>query len=202
MTGAPQLLEDLPEGTIVPNERTARHALKRCDDTMRFIVILAIAVLIGMGSVPAAIATGAGRDCHLKRLASLDTIFSGGLILVPVIINEQSALMALNTQSVITSLNYGAAAGLKFRTTELPDDTSQLFPGPKNCRLASAQQWDHATAYDCPGTAPLHLGMNMLQNLHLYLATKENMLYFTGRDSVPSLPQSSNQPPTPSSAEQ
>jgi Aspartyl protease len=64
-----------------------------------------------------------------------------------------------------------------------------------NCHIIFSLDKDHAAGYDCVGPIPLHLGMNVLQHLHLYLATKEKMLYFTGPDPVTPPPQNSDAGP-------
>ena len=50
---------------------------------------------------------------------------------------------------------------------------------------------DHAATYDCLGSVPLKLGMNVIRKLHLYLAMKEKMLHFTAAaddEAAPALP--------------
>jgi hypothetical protein len=53
-----------------------------------------------------------------------------------------------------------------------PDCTLGKLPGTK----------DDSGYTNCYGIYPLKLGLNVLKKLHLYLATKENMLYFTAAD--------------------
>jgi hypothetical protein len=51
------------------------------------------------------------------------------------------------------------------------------LPSNSTCRLSSHLG---AVSYeDCRGAHPLSLGQNVLAKLHLYIATKEKMLYFT-----------------------
>jgi hypothetical protein len=44
---------------------------------------------------------------------------------------------------------------------------------------------DRAAQYtECMGDeAPLHIGLDVLEKLHLYFATKENVLYYTAADA-------------------
>ena len=54
-----------------------------------------------------------------------------------------------------------------------------LVDTPRNstCRLSSRLG---AAAYEnCLGAHPLSLGQNVISKVHLYIATKEKMLYFT-----------------------
>jgi hypothetical protein len=55
----------------------------------------------------------------------------------------------------------------------------------KECSLQLRGRIDGvAQYYNCTGDeAPLHIGLNVLEKLHLYFATKENVLYFTAADA-------------------
>ena len=54
------------------------------------------------------------------------------------------------------------------------------FPSDSDCRLSSHLG---AAGYEnCEGTHPLSLGQDVISKLHLYIATKEKMLYFTPAD--------------------
>jgi hypothetical protein len=59
------------------------------------------------------------------------------------------------------------------------DEKIKLTDPPNNtCRLTKK---DDAIGYtDCLYRYPLRLGSDILQRLHVYIATKENMMYFTG----------------------
>jgi hypothetical protein len=61
----------------------------------------------------------------------------------------------------------------------------QLLPRRSSCGLAVSTGPDHAAQYtDCMGDeAPLHIGLDVLEKLHLYFATKENVLYYTAADA-------------------
>ena len=58
------------------------------------------------------------------------------------------------------------------------DEKIKLTDPPKNtCRLTKKRD---AIGYaDCLYRYPLHLGSDVLRRLHVYIATKENMMYFT-----------------------
>lgn len=59
----------------------------------------------------------------------------------------------------------------------------RLIPGSPNCSVIVGLGKDAGAAYKgCSGVVPLNLGMNVLEKLHIYIATRENMLYFTGPD--------------------
>jgi hypothetical protein len=50
--------------------------------------------------------------------------------------------------------------------------------------LETATKRAGATGYDgCLGIHPLRLGRNVLAKLHIYIATKESILYFTSADA-------------------
>jgi hypothetical protein len=67
----------------------------------------------------------------------------------------------------------------------------QLVRNIAGCRLQQLFQADGAAQYDdsCYGhEAPLQLGLNILQELHLYFATKEKILYVSAADAPPLSP--------------
>jgi hypothetical protein len=71
----------------------------------------------------------------------------------------------------------------------------QLLPRPSNCTLTIGFGRNAVAQYsDCIGAeAPLRLGMDVISKLHLYFATKENVLYFTAADAgstAPGMPES------------
>jgi hypothetical protein len=74
------------------------------------------------------------------------------------------------------------AKGLNVNNTRI-----RLLPGKKECGLRINGAEDNAAQYaNCIGSeSPLYLGMNILQQLHLYLATKENVLYVSSADAPP-----------------
>jgi hypothetical protein len=51
------------------------------------------------------------------------------------------------------------------------------LPSNSPCRLSS--HLGAASYENCRGAHPLSLGQDVLSKLHLYIATKEKMLYFT-----------------------
>jgi len=55
------------------------------------------------------------------------------------------------------------------------------LPADNRCHLSS--RLGAATYEGCFGIHPLALGQNVISKLHLYVATKEKMLYFTSADS-------------------
>jgi hypothetical protein len=62
-------------------------------------------------------------------------------------------------------------------------DKIQLTPTPGGCELSAVGRPDGALGYDrCYGRFPLVLGRSALQNLHLYFATREKIIYFTVAD--------------------
>jgi hypothetical protein len=66
------------------------------------------------------------------------------------------------------------ASGLK-----VVDEKIKLTDPPNNtCGLA--KKGDAIGYTDCLYRYPLRLGSDILQRLHVYIATKENMMYFTG----------------------
>jgi hypothetical protein len=70
----------------------------------------------------------------------------------------------------------------------------ELVPRPEGCRLDIGWGRNATTQYsNCMGgEAPLHLGMNVLEKLHLYFATKEKVVYFSAADAA--FPPSQDQP--------
>jgi hypothetical protein len=66
----------------------------------------------------------------------------------------------------------------------LMDETVMLTdPSSNICRLAIKSEG--AVGYtDCVYRYPLHLGNSLLEKLHVYIATKENILYYTVNESV------------------
>ena len=53
-----------------------------------------------------------------------------------------------------------------------------------SCRFREQKGADKAAGYvNCYNIFPLQLGMNVLKNMHIYIATKENVLYFTAADA-------------------
>ena len=71
--------------------------------------------------------------------------------------------------------------GLNVTNTQI-----QLSRRPmKECSLEVRGRHDGVAQYaNCTGSeAPLHIGLNVLEKLHLYFATKENVLYFTAADA-------------------
>jgi hypothetical protein len=71
--------------------------------------------------------------------------------------------------------------GLNVTNTQI-----QLAQRPmKECSLQLRGRGDGVAQYfNCTGSeAPLHIGLNVLEKLHLYFATKENVLYFTAADA-------------------
>jgi hypothetical protein len=62
----------------------------------------------------------------------------------------------------------------------------ELVPRPDLCHLDTGWGRDAVAQYSgCMGSeAPLHLGMNVLEKLHLYVATKESVVYFSAADAA------------------
>jgi hypothetical protein len=62
----------------------------------------------------------------------------------------------------------------------------ELVPRPDLCHLETGWGRDAVAQYSgCMGSeAPLKLGMNVLEKLHLYFATKENVVYFSAADAA------------------
>jgi hypothetical protein len=82
--------------------------------------------------------------------------------------------------------------GLNVTNTQI-----QLAKRPmKECSLQLRGRGDGVAQYfNCIGNeAPLHIGLNVLEKLHLYFATKENVLYFTAADAQKAV--SDNPPPS------
>jgi hypothetical protein len=81
--------------------------------------------------------------------------------------------------------------GLKVTNTQI-----QLAKPVKECSLQLRGRGDGVAQYfNCIGNeAPLHIGLNVLEKLHLYFATRENVLYFTAADAQK--PLSDSPPPS------
>jgi hypothetical protein len=62
----------------------------------------------------------------------------------------------------------------------------ELIPRPDPCHLDIGWGRDPVAQYSgcIGGEAPLRLGMNVLQKLHLYFATKESVMYFSAADAA------------------
>jgi hypothetical protein len=56
-----------------------------------------------------------------------------------------------------------------------------IDPRIGNCHLGTRFG---AAAYDCEGSPPLTLGLDVLTKLHIYVATKEKVLYFTPAEAT------------------
>jgi hypothetical protein len=68
------------------------------------------------------------------------------------------------------------------------DEKIKLTDPPNNtCRLT--KKGDAIGYTDCLYRYPLRLGSDILQRLHVYIATKENMMYFTGNADQSSMPE-------------
>jgi hypothetical protein len=72
------------------------------------------------------------------------------------------------------------APGLTLNNTRV-----RLDPRRSTCGLDVYNGPDRAAQYtECMGDeAPLHIGLDVLEKLHLYFATKENVLYYTAADA-------------------
>ena len=73
------------------------------------------------------------------------------------------------------------APGLRLNNTRV-----RLDPRRSSCGLDVNNGPDRAAQYtECMGEeAPLHIGLDVLEKLHLYFATKENVLYYTAADAA------------------
>jgi hypothetical protein len=75
----------------------------------------------------------------------------------------------------------------------------QLLPKRADCGVTVGFGKNAEAAYDvgCRGAVPLRLGMNVLEKLRIYIATKEKMLYFTAADATAPTPASepAHEPP-------
>jgi hypothetical protein len=60
---------------------------------------------------------------------------------------------------------------------------------PPDCHFTGPTLLGAAARYDCAGAFPLHLGINVLSQLHLYFANGENKLYFTYANAGKELPE-------------
>jgi hypothetical protein len=59
----------------------------------------------------------------------------------------------------------------------------QLVDPPSNTTCSLSSRSGAASHDGCFGAHPLMLGQNVIAKLHIYLATKEKMLYFTPADA-------------------
>jgi hypothetical protein len=77
------------------------------------------------------------------------------------------------------------AAGLEAEEVQM-----RLINGHKECRYEVAMvRRTRAAGYNCTGLFPVNLGRDVLSDLHLYFATRENVLYFTRADATKVPPQ-------------
>ncbi len=85
------------------------------------------------------------------------------------------------------------AMALTVNGLTLMDETVMLTdPSSDRCRLAIKSEG--AVGYtDCTYRYPLHLGNSLLEKLHVYIATKENILYYTVNESVAAAQRSEGQ---------
>jgi hypothetical protein len=61
--------------------------------------------------------------------------------------------------------------------------TLQLIGAPEGCVLGTAGNPDEALGYSgCYGRYPLVLGRDALRKLHLYLASRQKLIYFSPSD--------------------
>ncbi len=122
-------------------------------------------------------------------------------------LSPSDAFTTLSTD--VTQLLYGFdenSPGVEVERGDTPDEVSHHFRAmqltasgltvknsritltarDKNCRLATRGRKGGGTGYNdsCIGVYPMKLGRNVLEQLRLYFATKEKMLYFTAADAT------------------
>jgi predicted aspartyl protease len=100
-----------------------------------------------------------------------------------------------NSKDVTTETDVSGRSSSHYRAMALTADglavmnakillRNRISPKGSDCVVRKKIGKDKAAGYDnCYGPYPLMLGMNVLQRLHLYVATKEKMLYFTAADA-------------------
>jgi hypothetical protein len=100
--------------------------------------------------------------------------------------SEESSQMAVDVARLLSSGSTSAPGDVLTEVIRLAagdlaiPDKIHLTETPQGCELSAAGRPDGALGYDrCYGRFPLVLGRSALQNLHLYLATKEKVIYFT-----------------------
>jgi hypothetical protein len=82
------------------------------------------------------------------------------------------------------SVSHYRAMKMTARGLSVTNADVELVPGSKGCTVSSSAGPERSAAYaDCLGSVPLTLGLDVLQHLRLYFATKEHILYFTAADA-------------------
>jgi hypothetical protein len=97
--------------------------------------------------------------------------------------DEHSAGIGHETDTAGRTVSHYRAMALTAEGLKVNDEKVLLEEPPTGCTLAT---WDQAAVYSgCDGTeAPLRLGMSVLRHLHLYFATREQVLYVTSADAA------------------
>lgn len=137
---------------------------------------------------------------------------ANGVPLVPVNINGHSTKMWLDVGSAFSIVFDGALAPLGLKPYPIPSYSARAaslhlgnkqitqYTIPRSLRLGSVEtdgeqalvaskgpivrDWYGAESFaDCNGVAPLEIGTNVLQQLRLYFAVEQRMLYFTAADA-------------------
>jgi hypothetical protein len=99
-----------------------------------------------------------------------------------------------HSAGVETEVTRGGSVVRQYRAMELTSSgfsvmnaRIQLLPKPASCSVTVGFGKDGEAAYDrgCLGGVPLRIGMNVLEQLHIYIATKEKTLYFTVQNPEP-----------------
>jgi hypothetical protein len=97
--------------------------------------------------------------------------------------DDHSAGIDHETDPAGRTVSHYRAMALSAEGLKVSDEKVLLEEPPTGCTLTT---WDQATVYSgCDGTeAPLRLGMSVLRHLHLYFATREQVLYVTAADAA------------------
>lgn len=85
------------------------------------------------------------------------------------------------------SINYIRAMALSTDGLQLMNTRVNLRPAGA-CKVRYTGKNSVAHYENCLNTVPLQIGLNVLSKLHLYIATKEKMLYFTTADAGQAIP--------------
>jgi hypothetical protein len=97
-------------------------------------------------------------------------------------IDYQSAGVSSRTDAAAQATFHYRALNLTSENLTIKNADIRLLDKPfPNCEVTERAG---VAGYDgCLGIHPLHLGRDALSKLHIYLATKEGMLYFTPADA-------------------
>jgi hypothetical protein len=123
----------------------------------------------------------------------IETVLSSGDPSTTLFVDVAKQLYGIDYRSAGVSSRTDAAGQTTFHYRALNLTSENLTLKNADIRLldkpfpsCEVTERDGVTGYDgCLGIHPLHLGRDALSKLHIYLATKEGVLYFTPADAHP-----------------